>query len=211
MKTKITLLFLSLFALGCSNDEAFDDTRPAALQSTDRPVADNPKYNVPKSQNKVLLLKVDYLTQAFEGGKELIYPDSPSFNLTYNYQSPGDFGSLTLLYTEVGQPIFSGTIIWMGLGAMQYPQSLWPASAFATVGDLPMPGPNDYFVIEQQSENFLPDIVPMSQIWDAVKNLQVVHQYRASNPNTPVRLFIYTPSVGVGDPADWDYFAILKN
>jgi len=212
MKLKITLLLISLFALGCSNDETFDGTQPNAFQNSNRPAANNIKNNVPTSQNKVLLLKVDYLTQAFEGGRELVYPNHPDFNLAYNYEPAGDFGSMTLLYADVGQPIFSGTIIWMGLGGMQYPQSLSPASSFATTGNLPMPSTNDFLVIDaQQNAGFYPDPVPFSPIWDAVKNLQLVHQYRASNPNAPVRLFVYTPSVGVGNPEDWDYFVVLKN
>jgi hypothetical protein len=212
MDTKITLL-IGLLAFGCSSDDTFDNSNPMAQpQNTERPGANNIKNNVPASQNKVLLLKVDYLTHAFEGGKELIYPNNPNFNLTYDYQSAGDFGGMTLMYADVGQPIFSGTIIWMGLGVMQYPQSLLPVSAFATTGNLPMPGANDFVVIDaEQNMSYYQDPVPFSPIWDAVKNLQLVHQYRSINPNAPVRLFVYTPSVGVGDPADWDYFVMIKN
>jgi hypothetical protein len=44
-----------------------------------------------------------------------------------------------------------------------------------------------------------------------VQNLVKVRQFLQSNPNQIVKLFLYTPSVGMGDPLEWDYFIFLKN
>lgn len=125
---------------------------------------------------------------------------------------PGDFGSIALLYAEAGQPIFEGTIHWMGLGQMHYPQSLNPVLSFAVLPDhLPMPADEAFQVLYYDDNAYYPDPVPLSAIWDAVSNLQTVAQYRNSNPLAHIRVFLYMPSVGVGNPADWDYFVILKN
>lgn len=206
MKSKITLLLVLLaFCFGCSSEDH------PAIDNSPAPNTAKPGRNIPQQNavlNKAMLLKVDYLTQTFEGGKELIFPNNPNFNLIWEYNAPSDFGSVTLVYADEGQPIFEGTIVWMGLGAMSYPPSLMPASSFATGGALPMPNINTFLFMDYSQTNFT---VPYAAIWDAIKNLQVVAQYRLTNPNAPIRIFVYTPSVGVGNPADWDYFVLLKN
>lgn len=196
--------------LGCTSDDPVF-TSTATPQNTDAQ-RQSPTPDQSAAQNKVLLLKVDFLTHAFEGGKQLVFKNVPGFNIAYHYMPPGDFGSITLLYAETGQPVFEGTIHWMGLGQMQYPQNLNPAGAFALLPNpLPMP-PSDAFQILHYDDNaYYPDPVPLDAIWNAVDDLRIVHQYRSSNPNAYIRIFLYTPSVGVGDPADWDYFVILKN
>lgn len=205
----IPLFFGILVLAGCSVDEfqAESASQTDDAKSNARLSHNNPKHLTP-TQNKVLLLKVDYLTQTFEGGRQMVFTDSPTFNITYNYQEPGDFGSLTLVYSDVGQPIFEGTIIWMGLGQMYYPQSLMPAGSFGTAAALPMPSSDSFLVLDYAQTN---QPTPYEAIWDAIKNLQVVSQFRTSNPNGNIRIFLYTPSVGVGNPADWDYYVILKN
>lgn len=206
MKSKITLLLVLLaFSFGCSSEDS------PTIDNSNTPYTGKPGRNIPTQNavlNKAMLLKVDYLTHTFEGGKELIFPNNPNFNLTWEYNSPIDFGSVTILYADEGLPIFEGTIIWMGLGAMSYPASLMPAASFANGGALPTPGNNSFLFLDYAQTNFT---VPYAAIWDAIKNLQVVAQYRVSNPNAPIRIFLYTPSVGVGNPADWDYFVLLKN
>lgn len=209
MRSRFTLLLVLLaISLGCSTEDQ------PTIDNNSTPSTNKPGRNIPQQnvvQNKAMLLKVDYLTHTFEGGKEFIFPNNPNFSLMWDYNSPGDFGSVTLMYAEEGLPIFEGTIIWMGLGAMSYPTSLIPASSFATGGALPMPNINSFQVMHYAETNYYPDPVPVAQIWDAIKNLYVVAQYRVANPDSPIRIFLYTPSVGVGNPADWDYFVLLKN
>ena len=48
-------------------------------------------------------------------------------------------------------------------------------------------------------------------IWAAIDNLETVKNYRESNPEVKISLFLYTPSVGIGNPEEWDWFVILKN
>ncbi len=48
------------------------------------------------------------------------------------------------------------------------------------------------------------------RVWSAVQSLVKVRQYLKENPTQEVKLFLYSPSVGVGDPLDWDWFIYLQ-
>ncbi|MDV6169035.1 hypothetical protein R1T16_11400 [Flavobacterium sp. DG1-102-2] len=196
MKNKLLLLGLCLSLMGCSED------------------ATTPVDNTP-AENNVLLLKVDLLTSAFEGGKELTFDAAENFTISHEYETPGDFGGIKLKYNELNAPLFEGTIHWMGLGAMSYPQ-IDPPSAFSSSEILTMMPDASHREIVQYTEypmpyNEEPYAPDYEALWGAVSSLHIVKDYRAANPNSKVYFFLYTPSVGVGDPADWDWFIILKN
>ena len=163
-------------------------------------------------ENKVALLKVDFLTNAFEGGKELTFASAANFNIASEYQSPADFGGITLKYAELNQTFFEGTIFWNGLGQMTYPSTLADVNSFPTIiNPVEMPSESMFATVNYTEFPYYPETIPYTEIWNAVHKLQIVAQFRASNPNSQVNLFLYTPSVGIGDPADWDWFVILKN
>lgn len=197
MKNKLLLMGLCLSVMACSDDNS-------------DPVDENPQ-----SGNKVVLLKVDATNFAFEGGKELTFEEASSFTISHEYNLPGDFGSIKLKYEELDAPIFDGDIHWMGLGGMNYPEAIDPVSSFESIATaVPMPDESlrelvlyDEFVPVDE----WPYAANYEQLWDAVDNLQIVKEYREANPGAKVHFFLYTPSVGVGDPAEWDWFIILKN
>ncbi len=194
MKKIILLLGLSLFIMSCSDD------------------SDSPLQNNPQVENKVLLLKVDLETNVFEGGKELIFSDFDGFTIATEYNSPGDFGDITLTYEEAGADIFAGTIVWAGSGAMTYPETLNATGSFATIDQpVAMPATEDFKLVEYDEFNYYPEEIDYDAIWDAIDNLRIVNEYRQANPNAKVNLFLYTPSVGIGNPAEWDWYVILKN
>ena len=191
MKAKIVLLVsIMVTFFSCSTDE-------------------NNKDISDPIQNKVLLLKVDYQTNVFEGGKELLF-DSNQENMTLvnEFVQPGDFGSLKIIYQEVNATIFDGTIIWMGLGEMNYPNNLLPPNQFevtlTTDYILPQAGFENIFNLDNSNYDY-------DSIWSSVQNRVKVREYLNSNPEATVKVFLYTPSVGIGDPADWDWIFILKN
>ncbi|SCY50428.1 hypothetical protein [Flavobacterium caeni] len=204
MKTPF-LFLLGLMALaGCSAD---DTTSAEALQTTEARPA-NPKNNT--VANQVLMLQVDFETHVFEGGKKLFYQSAETFAIASDYDPPGDFGGVTLRYAETNEMLFAGTIIWMGTGQMTFPAGLNPAGSFATIAS-PVPMPTSIETVQYTQFAYYPEPMPYQAIWNAVDHLQVVAQFRASNPNGTVHVFLYTPSVGVGNPAEWDYFVMLKN
>lgn len=166
----------------------------------------------PVSGNKVLALKVDLLTNTFEGAKELEFEDLDGFSIGVDYNAPGDFGDVTINYAEAQQPLFAGTIIWMGTGEISYPE-FQPAGAFeSSNGEAALPANEDFELIANGEGEAAPwQSLEYDEIWDAIDNLDVVKAYRQQNPNAAVKLYLYTPSVGIGDPAEWDWIVFLKN
>ncbi|RYG18593.1 MAG: hypothetical protein EOO07_08600 [Chitinophagaceae bacterium] len=191
---KFTYLFLltTFLFLSCSKIEQIDDM-----------------FNPSLTANKVLLLKVDYLTNTFEGGKELTFTSSAStFTITTDYKSPGDFGNIKLTYKELDEKLFDGTIIWMGKGQINFPTDLIAPKYFEPqVSSLDFVNPigfENIFNPNNQTHNYTP-------IWSKIQHLPKVREYLKSNPTATVKIFLYTPSVGAGNPADWDWIILLKN
>lgn len=198
MKKIVTLLGLCVLSFACNSEDP--DTVNDPL---------NDDVNI---ENKVLLLQVDFETNTFEGGKELIFPEASEFTISHIYNSPGDFGDITLKYAEVDQTLFAGGIVWMGLGEMTFPESIDPADGFQTIENaVPQPAEDGFSIVNYGPEFEFQDQPNYDAIWDAVENLVAVEDYRNSNPDAKVHLFLYTPSVGIGNPADWNWFVILKN
>ncbi|MXV14389.1 hypothetical protein [Hufsiella ginkgonis] len=158
--------------------------------------------------SSVLLLKVDYLTRKFEGGTEqsvmAVSSPSDSIPLRIDYKSPGDFGSIALYFKPDDKLLFSGTMIWMGKGAITYPAAFKPAANYPSGKAISYPG-NSRFVYYMQEFKALPK--DYTDIWKAVSNLRIVGQYLQAGKK--IGLVAYTPSVGFGNPADWDYLVIL--
>lgn len=165
-------------------------------------------FNPSLTDNKILILKVDYLTNTFEGGKELTFQKStPTFTITTDYKSPGDFGSIKLMYKEINEKLFEGTIIWMGKGQISFPTAFIDPKKFnvASTYDIIYPiGFENIFDPNNQNYNY-------SSIWLQVQHYSKVREYLKSNPKAMAKIFLYTPSVGLGNPADWDWIILLKN
>lgn len=192
-KSAILFFLLTLFILSCSEDN--DDNLENEING-----------------NKVVLLKIDFLTHTFEGGNELTFESASDFTITTNYQPPGDFGSIKLMYEEVDEPLFDGTIVWMGLGERNYPETLQGVNDFTTTPEaVEMPNESMFINVMYDENAYYDEDLDYSLLWDAIKNLKIVQNYRNSNPDETIKVFLYTPSVGLGNPADWDYYIILKN
>ena len=157
---------------------------------------------------KVLMLTVDYLTNTFLGGKELVFSNnSSSFTITHQYKDPCDFGFLKLFYQELDELLFYGTIVWMGLGNMVFPDNLLQPEEFDTViaNDtiLPKNGMECIFNVHGAHTDSM-------FVWSAVQSLAKAREYLQSNPNQKINFFLYTPSVGAVDPTKAYWVLFLK-
>jgi len=183
-----TTLIFTLFS--CSNDN--DDIH---FQDT--------------NSNKVLILKVDYTTNAFEGGKELSFAvTTPNMTITNLYVQPADIGGIKLFYQELNTILFDGSIHWAGTGTIYFPQNFLNANQFESVMTA------DYVTPVSGFENvFNPSntVYNYNNVWGSVQSIVKVRQYLQSNPNATVKLFLYTPSVGIGNPEEWDWIILMKN
>lgn len=186
MKVKLLILLFVSLLLGCDSEQ----------------------IPVDKVDGQVLMLKVDYLTNTFEGGIEYQFSkQSDNFTIETDYKAPGDFGYVKLRYKELNEPLFEGTIHWMGLGKMEYPEKLESAEKFKRVPMedliLPVNGFEDIFNPQNLDLDY-------DDAWYASQQLVRVREYLKANPLQKVKLFLYTPSVGVGNPEDWDWIIFLK-
>ena len=163
----------------------------------------------PMTNGNVLMLKVDYLTNTFEGGYEFTFDNVPnSFTIRREYISPGDFGYVKFFYYETGDMLFHGSIIWMGEGQIHFPKNLLPASVFDAVDMTDFVTPENGF--ENIMAEFQQNNIDYELIWGHVQNLVKVREYLKANPEQKVKIFLYTPCVGVGNPAHWDWILFLK-
>jgi hypothetical protein len=159
-------------------------------------------------ENKILLLKVDYTTNTFEGGKELLFAQpAETFTITNKYKEPGDFGSIKLFYSEINETLFYGTIVWMGCGKISYPENWLPAEDFVRTADKNYVFPANGF---ENIFNPFDNTFDYNIVWGYIQNIIKLREYLQSNPSQKVKLFLYQPSVGVGDPKDWKWILFLK-
>lgn len=185
MKTRILLLSLVSLLLSCNSDSLNLD-----------------------EVTHVLMLKVDYTTDTFEGGAEFNFSKkADNFTIVNEYVEPIDFGSVKLIYKEFNETLFNGTIHWMGLGEMTYPEKLVSPKAFKIDPNkdliYPKSGFEDVFNPNNHKYEY-------EKAWLSIQNLMKVREYLKANPTQKVKVFLYTPSVGVGNPLDWDWFIYLK-
>ena len=55
------------------------------------------------------------------------------------------------------------------------------------------------------------EVYNYDSIWLTIEKLQLVQDYLVSNPTASMKIFLYKPSVGMGNPVDWDWVIFLKN
>jgi hypothetical protein len=170
------------------------------------------ELSIQNETNKVILLKVDFQTNEFEGGKELEFSASGSFTISSTYTPPGDFGDIQLYYSELNEKIFDGTIIWSGTGETLYPEEIDLPENFVTINEnLEVPESSMFEEVIYDEFAYYPEDIDYSSIWNSISNLELVKNYRSTNPQGKINLFLYTPSIGVGNPADWDWYIYIKN
>lgn len=187
----ISLICVVLFLAACSKKN-----ESKIISQTDPP-------------NRVLFLMVDYKTKVFEGGKEFYYFDTTSaFTISSQYVPPNDFGSIKLFYQELHDTLFYGSIVWNGCGHINFPKNIIPSYQFDTVTTSDTVMPLSGFVNATDTTN---NVFYNSPVWPSIQKLVIVRQYLSSNPNGTVRIYLYAPSVGMGNPADWDWIIFLKN
>lgn len=165
-----------------------------------------------EAQNKVLVLKLDYTTTAFEEGVELGFENSSTFTITSTYNQPNDFGSVNLQYAELNQPLFDGTIVWMGNGFRTYPSVFNPSTSFQTTANIiTQPDDSRFMKVDYHSGTIIPRTDDNSILWNSIENLEKVQSYLTSNPTAKIYVLEYKSSVGIGDPNEWDFYLFIKN
>ncbi|MDR1119505.1 MAG: T9SS type A sorting domain-containing protein [Dysgonamonadaceae bacterium] len=161
----------------------------------------------PVNTAEVLLLKVDYTTNRFEGGQKLQFTPSPeTLTVRTEHEDASDYGWIKVYFAEIDELLFYGDIIWLGCGDIIYPATWRNADDFELAGWTNYITPSNGFenIFNTWKENY--DYNP---VWGAVQGILEVRQMLETNPLQRVKLFLYTPSVGMGNPEDWKWIIFL--
>jgi len=161
----------------------------------------------------ILICKVDYLTYQYRGFYAMNVSgkvDNDSLiPIISQYVAPGDFGSIKLYYNTTKNLLLDGTIIWMGSGVLSFPET-FRAGLPETEG-LPYPGKSriallgddGVYSVDAGSESSL------QHIWQSISH-QKEFQHYYENSSKKIAIYLYTPSVGVGNPAEWYYLVYTE-
>ena len=172
------------------------------------------EYVVGKTDD-IMVMKVDYLTFANRGYTTINVADKTDGGDTIPfhavYRSPGDFGFIKLYYKQENPAnlLFSGSIIWMGCGEMDYPAN-W-VTGRANHLHMAYPGQEKFsFIDEGGTYQKVTDETELRKVWESV-SITEAFQWFYSRSGKRAAVYLYTPSVGIGNPADWYYLVFVEN
>jgi len=158
-------------------------------------------------ETKVLVLKIDYLSNKLEGAKELTFPkQADTFTIHQVYEPPNDLGRLRLYYKELNELIFDGSIVWNGSGKIAFPDNFESAEKFELVSQTDTIYPAQGFTNASNSKKR----DDFSKVWLSIQNLKKVRNYLQENPNQSVQVLLYIPSTGFERDGVRDWIVFLK-
>jgi hypothetical protein len=194
MKKNLLLILSIGLLLSCSDD----DNNGTGTQDTTR---------------ELLFLKVNFTSNAFEGGKLYQFENIEMGNtipFEEIVESPDDHGRYTLKYIPTGDVVFDGEVVWMGGHVEQEVPSQFDA-------------PESYILLNSaattnldEAQYFMPTVydgmvegtpVDVTAAWNAVSNLEIVHDYISEGAK--VGVVLYTPALGLFDPEPARWFIVL--
>lgn len=163
-------------------------------------------------QKNILISKVDYLTFRHMGfyaldvqGQDLSGTEIP---FLAQYQAPCDFGSIKLYYQNTNNLLVSGSLVWMGCGHLDFPTEFRAGQQLSSSLNYPgqdkiafIDNSGNYIVTSEESE--------LQHIWQT-ESKQREFQHYYGNTHKKVAVYLYQPSQGVGNPADWFYLVFVE-
>lgn len=164
-------------------------------------------------QKHILISKVDYLTYRYKGFYALNVSDKLNTGneipFVSEYQSPGDFGYIKLFYRNTNNLLMDGSIIWNGCGELNFPASFRAGQRLNS--GMPYPGQGRIAFINNGGRyRTVTDETDLQRIWQSVSRQKEFQHYYHSKPCKRVAVYLYTPSVGLGDPADAFYLVFTE-
>ena len=183
----------------------------AGQPSDEFPESDLPEEDLHKN---ILISKVDYLTFRPRGfyAMNVQNPVSSGNEIPFvaQYQAPGDFGWFKLFYQTTDNLLAHGSIVWMGCGELEFPESFRAGQKLSN--GLPYPGQTKIAFINDEGQYCTVSAaqeVGLQRIWQTLSK-QEEFQHYYNNTHKKVAVYLYTPSMGLGDPADWYYLVFTE-
>lgn len=125
-----------------------------------------------------------------------------------DYHAPSDFGYIKLYYRNTDNLLMDGSIVWSGCGALTFPDHF--RAGLPIDAGLPYPGQSLFAYINDGGHyETVTDDEELKYIWKSVSKQKEFQHYYA-NSSKKVAVYLYTPSVGVGDPADAYYLVFTE-
>ena len=183
----------------------------AGQPSDEFPESDLPEEDLHKN---ILISKVDYLTFRPRGfyAMNVQNPVSSGNEIPFvaQYQAPGDFGWFKLFYQTTDNLLAYGSIVWMGCGHLEFPETFRAGQKLNS--GLPYPGQSKIAFINDEGQYCTVSAaqeVGLQRIWQTLSK-QEEFQHYYNNTHKKVAVYLYTPSMGLGDPADWYYLVFTE-
>ena len=202
------VFFLAILVSCCEKEPVTSDT----------PEPNPVEIDIPGTDSTILIMKVDYQTFQYEGyttaSVDSANDTSDTIPFFATYCPPSDFGYIKLFYENPDHLLFHGSIIWSGCGNLFFPTSFVELPAQTT--GLPFPENDRICLIDntgaQQTLPWITGLVDetmIENVWETISK-QPEFQYYYSKTNKKIAMYLYTPSVGGGNPADWDFFIFVE-
>jgi len=116
--------------------------------------------------------------------------------LEYFYAREGDFGGALFIDRQTFDPVFAGTIVWMGGGGRYWPSAQSPVDPLRFGGSPVAPefsgvvvAPNSHWTSSPAAQ----------EAWELARSSDLLASYEACGDFSVV-VWVYTPSVGLTDP-----------
>ena len=190
MKKSISILSLLLLFISCSKDD--DIIKQEVKKAT--------------QENKVLILKVNFNNNTFEGGKEFTFANNTT-TFTANpiiTSNEADGGNIAVYYQELNEKLFQATQSWTG--QITFPAVWQPSSEFESALT------TDYFLPPTFQNIYNPsnETYNYESVWTAIQGRIKVRSYIISNQNQIAKIFLFTEYGGIVGPRK-KWIIMLKN
>lgn len=186
----LVLVSLTVTLLSCSKDKESNTNNS------------NPHFDL-------VAIKLDLLTgnpESAYGYRNISTANTvDSLPIHIDFQSPGDFGGVDLTWVQGQKLLFSGSIIWMGMGERTFPQNLNSSLLTHSGNAAPMPDSSAFQILGHVPGHTDPS-TDLNLIWSGINTLDLVQNRR---DDLPMAIYRYTPDVGIGDPANWEYWVFV--
>lgn len=184
----LVFLFMSLGLFSCGSDDSGEE-----------------------ETSDLILYKIDYTTQAFEGGISF----SPRRIASgFNTQIPLEIdkepatmdtdGSVVLIYEPTLDQVFQGALSLEGEANIFFPSFIEPGDFLELNTPVAFPSGTQVQSIDGDHSQ-----APIADIWSAISRLGLT-EFLLNN-DTQIGLFLYQPSEDPGFSENWDWILMLYN
>ena len=170
----------------------------------------------------ILIAKVDYMTFEYGGFYSMNVTNKQNegneIPFLADYMSPSDFGYIKLYYHDESNLLMDGSIIWAGCGELNFPETFVKGNSSNTyVPEYTMKRglsfPSDRISYIDADGSYVQDVDEsdndLGYIWQTLSDCEEFMSYYEQT-SKKVAVYLYQPSVGMGDPYDWYYMVFVE-